>query len=399
MGTEKTSRMPLTTEIKTSEQILPVISTIVRRAPGRIFEEGLNLAAGEKVFMVTDSTIDPILTAAFIEVIRDLKGHVDLVELEGYPDLTDPAEIVDTMFACNWFPSWVWEGAKQSDVFLRLAFMKFPHTPNLPLARDGTTKPRIVEWELPPDILLASCVTYPTAVWDAIDRKTWELYNGSRRIEITDCEGTELTFDLAPEDWQSQGSSLFHPGHLFIPFPRDRQLAGVIVFRSLTFGGPIPLTRLHIKNRQVREVEGGGEFAERLRKSFDKYRDVTFERLPGPGCNWVSTFALCTNPKYRRSPFHSQARGSTRVHTWCLGHRRSGFIHASIGSALAGPGHKLIRHFELMFPTMVADGKVVIQDGHLVALDDPQVRSVAARYGDPDNLLREEWIPDPVAAI
>ena len=82
-----------------------------------------------------------------------------------------------------------------------------------------------------------------------------------------------------------------------------------------------------------------------------------------------------------------------------MGHRRSGFLHGSIGSALAAPNHKLIRHFDMMFPTMVADGRVVIQDGHLVALDDPEVRKVAERYGDPDQLLREDWIPDREAAI
>lgn len=35
----------------------------------------------------------------------------------------------------------------------------------------------------------------------------------------------------------------------------------------------------------------------------------------------------------------------------------------------------------------------VIRDGRLTALDDQEVRTLAARYGDPDELLKEDWIP------
>jgi hypothetical protein len=35
----------------------------------------------------------------------------------------------------------------------------------------------------------------------------------------------------------------------------------------------------------------------------------------------------------------------------------------------------------------------VIELGHLTALDDPQVRTVAAKYGDTDKLLIETWFP------
>ena len=35
----------------------------------------------------------------------------------------------------------------------------------------------------------------------------------------------------------------------------------------------------------------------------------------------------------------------------------------------------------------------MINKGHLTALDDPQVRQEAAKYGDPDKLLQENRIP------
>lgn len=35
-----------------------------------------------------------------------------------------------------------------------------------------------------------------------------------------------------------------------------------------------------------------------------------------------------------------------------------------------------------------------IQNGRLTALDDPEVRELARKYGDPDELLKEDWIPN-----
>ena len=46
-------------------------------------------------------------------------------------------------------------------------------------------------------------------------------------------------------------------------------------------------------------------------------------------------------------------------------------------------------------PTMVAHGKVVIREGHLTSLDDPEVRRSAQKHGEPDEILLEDWIPNP----
>ncbi|HKZ50202.1 MAG TPA: hypothetical protein VJ256_00390, partial [Dehalococcoidia bacterium] len=76
-----------------------------------------------------------------------------------------------------------------------------------------------------------------------------------------------------------------------------------------------------------------------------------------------------------------------------IGHRRSGVIHSSIGEGLVREDYKVIRHVDLYFGTLAADGKKVIEGGHLLALDDPEVRAVAQRHGDPDKLLHVDWVP------
>jgi len=87
--------------------------------------------------------------------------------------------------------------------------------------------------------------------------------------------------------------------------------------------------------------------------------------------------------------------------------RRSGVIHMGFGTRWRGPeevwagerglvyGHL---HVHLLFPTYEVTSRQgrktkVIDNGRLVALDDPEVRKLAAKYGDPDDLLSEDWIP------
>ncbi len=51
-----------------------------------------------------------------------------------------------------------------------------------------------------------------------------------------------------------------------------------------------------------------------------------------------------------------------------------------------------------MSPTLMVEtrsGEVpVIEHGRLSAYDDPEVRDLAATFGDPDLLLADDWIPD-----
>ncbi|HJX11157.1 MAG TPA: hypothetical protein VJ733_11755, partial [Candidatus Binatia bacterium] len=55
-------------------------------------------------------------------------------------------------------------------------------------------------------------------------------------------------------------------------------------------------------------------------------------------------------------------------------------------------------HIHLLFATFTITTKIgkeytIIRNGRLTALDDPEVRKLAEKYGDPQDLLREDWIP------
>jgi len=51
-----------------------------------------------------------------------------------------------------------------------------------------------------------------------------------------------------------------------------------------------------------------------------------------------------------------------------------------------------------LFPTLTITTKsggayTIIRNGRLTALDEPEVRKLAEKYGDPNDLLSEDWIP------
>ncbi len=84
--------------------------------------------------------------------------------------------------------------------------------------------------------------------------------------------------------------------------------------------------------------------------------------------------------------------GTEADHSWFTGSRRSGTLHLAFGGGIG----KEYRHrdVEIFFPTLTINKTAMIQKGHLTTLDDPKVRKEAEKYGDPDELLIEDWIPE-----
>ncbi|MDP2744575.1 MAG: hypothetical protein Q8P00_05880 [Dehalococcoidia bacterium] len=387
-------RIPVLPEIKDVEQLLPLARSAVKRKETS-FMVGLDLKGGERVLIVSDTTSDALLQEALAIAIRESGNHLDVIQLEGFPGRTDPVELLDGMFSNNWWPEWVWEAANKYDLVLAMSFMKLPHTPNLPLAEKVRSDViEVTRYTFSPDY-----ENFPLEIRDALDKKTWDLLVNSSKIKITDLEGTDLELTYTKEEWDRTAArniprvgKPYLPGHLMVPAP-TRGMEGKLVTSSITFGGPVPRTTLTIEHGQAVKVVGGGKFGQRLTESFEKYKNATMPKYPGPGVNWISTLALCTHPRAIPSPDFEHLTGSARIHAWTTGHRRSGVIHLSLGESVVSQTYKVIRHVDLFFPTVVADGRKVVEMGHLLALDDPEVQKLAAKYGDPKKLLTEAWIP------
>ena len=98
MATNMNPRMPNVKQPTSAEDILPALRTVVSRSRTRGMNESLGIKPGERVLLITDSTVNPIMPEAFQEAIRDAGGHVNIINLEGYPQLDDPIELVDGPF-------------------------------------------------------------------------------------------------------------------------------------------------------------------------------------------------------------------------------------------------------------------------------------------------------------
>jgi hypothetical protein len=357
--------------------------------------EGVEVQKGQRVLFINDTTADQLVVEALSIAMRERGAHVDVITLEGFRNLKDPVDMLDNMFSNNWYPQWAWSAANDADIVLFTAFLKAPHTPVPELPR----KPQTYNLEITADLMLSEHERFPVEIRDTIDEVAFEKLVNCTEVKWTDLEGTEITMRPTAEEWQrdidrqlKRTGIPYHQGHLMLPAP-CQSMSGVFVTSSITFGGPIPRTEIFIEKGRVVKVEGGGKFGERLRESFEKYAHITGKSCPGPGVNWITTIGICTNPKAQRSPFFEELEGSARVYAWTFGHRRSGVFHSSIGEGMISPAYKVIRHMDTYFNTLVTDKGAVVENGRLLAMEDPRVRQVASKYGDPDQLLTEIWIP------
>jgi hypothetical protein len=78
--------------------------------------------------------------------------------------------------------------------------------------------------------------------------------------------------------------------------------------------------------------------------------------------------------------------------------RRYGNIHIAIGNMRCFSmypfeetgGTELHLDGFVLDPTIEIDGEPVVEDGELTFLDDPDIREVAEKHGDPDELLKQK---------
>ncbi len=290
--------------------------------------------------------------------------------------------------------------------------------------------------------IMSKVPAYPSDVWRMIEGKMIEPMAYTDRVEVTDPEGSAFYFELTPEEakiW-SQGSYL--QGHIFmIP----SQSSGVFPFSIIEYPAmgnewlpTIQMTsangviassnshasnharmEIHFKNGYVHDIKGGGLYGDgfRLWLNYPKINELTWPFQKRPGFWWLFEAGTGTNPKYFKHPAEMLVGDN-------LSERNAGgVIHWSFGSEVKmGPelnkeksarspaaiefgkkhqvpiGHAMHNH--TLMPTyqirLRDSGKweTVIEHGQIMASTDPEVRAIASRYGDPDEILRRDWIPE-----
>ena len=431
-------RYPQPPEINSVEDLLPAARIIAFRDKGLNMRPGYEVKGGEKIlFVVTDYT-DPWVVEAFKRVFEEKGASVDVfIQASPFKDIWTTGDSMErrihrdryqAAFSTGTGSTLAGRGRVSIEDFARSQGYDLVVGRTFQTGLEGAQSDYGIRMMWPTRYTLASAgETYPRELIELIERKGWEMVRQARRVHITDPEGTDLSWSWTDEHWQvvegvhptypvhiggithkfgpGESENPIIPGHL-MAYPigiifDDADAAGVIA-GTTDHQGPFPYIKIKIENNQIASMEGGGEYGELWREFLDKTKQIHYISQPRPGNNYVTEVSICTNPKIVRphDVFASRAGRSA----WVLDRMRSGVIHIGIGlnsrrEWATERGYPTDHyHVHLYFATVTIetrDGRTLtmIDKGRLTALDDPEVRQLAAKYGDPDEMLREDWIP------
>lgn len=371
---------------------------------------------GDKVLIAVDSHYDPRIAESIASALRERGARADIIVVDVGPDRPfdefDEIRVVIRRESSRTNPR-RWEGARWiEELAEKNGYQLLIH------GRGGGIPKTSFHYEpIPWQVIeqFASAATmYPREVQRLINFKAWEpIWKKGKggKIHITDPEGTDLSYTLWEDyftgDWFAFNETPFW-GHLmahpWTPVLEKEDATGVISGTTSHYSKPFRLVSVTIERGKVEKVEGGGLYGEAWRELMDETKNTRYPSFPDKGLFWLWEMAIGTHPKITRpSNIHMLSSGGAEWER-----RRSGVIHTGCGTAWRAAeeewaaerklayGHL---HVHLLFPTLDLTTKQgeqirIIEKGRLVALDDPEVRKVAEKYGDPDALLKEDWIPD-----
>jgi hypothetical protein len=281
--------------------------------------------------------------------------------------------------------------------------------------------------------------TYPGDVWQLAEEQLLEPLVYVDRMEAKDPEGLDLWADITSEMAERWAAGAYQRGHLymfpnqatgrfgysFVSYPAFQQkwlprepIARVngIIAGTQGHGGFFPRWEITFTNGFISDVKGGGAQGEALKEfiKWDKLNTLTYPYHNQPGFWYLYEIAFGSHPKAFRHPIPLLKTGNTspdRV--------RSGVIHWGLGIRVWHDPDAPIEskewrefseknnvpfdhgwHTHTYFTTYRvrlrnANKWVILVDkGHMTSLDNPEVRALASRYGDPNYLLTEDWIPE-----
>jgi hypothetical protein len=345
----------------------------------------------EDVLILTDARVDEPVLNAYVAAVSSIGGNSTVMTV---PYEWPAGEIPDP------FSEPQKRAIFGADVVLHLlSVMAHPSIKTFCTANCeyGT---RIVYCPWKAETIMSEYPNYPHEIIHAVSEWQSERLSEAEELRITCEKGTDFRCDIkdhfywsAPERGQQLGqigSSITPPSYAAVNRD-DGAIPGAEgeIYADELEGIPGGLeepTKWIVEDHGdyswVTDVEGGWE----AQKWWDRWKDVE-------NANLFSEVMWATHPKagVRTNPlFESGTHDSIIDPT-----RHSGVIHFAMGSPpsrcegnleIASNVHV---HLHLYRPTIKAGNETLVDRGHTVAFDDPEIREVAAKYGDPDELLRE----------
>ncbi len=281
-------------------------------------------------------------------------------------------------------------------------------------------------------------MSYPADVWMLSEELTMEPAAYVDQVHVTEPEGTDVNWKMTETQAQKWAKGLYLRGHLFM-FPQEaygQYALSVVDYPAMQkeyippepmvlLNGTIAATSNHYgfmprmeevwKNGYLTEVKGGGDYGELLRElmKYPKIHELKWPQLDHPGFFYHYETALGTNPKVVR-------RGLDEPWGVLPERMRDGVIHWALGATIWNdPGSMGGRsmaeekwaaenkmpgehgyHMHTYFNTFQLHLRntnkwvTIVDKGRLTSLENKEVRALASRYGDPNQILADAWVPE-----
>ncbi len=267
-----------------------------------------------------------------------------------------------------------------------------------------------------PNDLLAKISEFPGDVWTMVDDKIVKPIVNVSEVTITDPEGTKLHFVLTRDQARGWSSRAGAAGHLNIyPSPLRSTLKEGVIRSAANHTGFYPTMTVRLSEHgRVLSVEGGGKTGDLFRTlvTHPKMANAQFPSSPEPGYWFLTQDGFGTNPKFVRNMEAavegtvwntiSAERNRAGVQHFSFSHPATDELPADVAYAKEqGLPLEHTAHMHVYFPTVrwrmadTGEWMTLAENGMVKVFEnDPEVRALAAKYGDPDLLFRYEWIPD-----
>jgi hypothetical protein len=406
------------------------ILSIVKREPIKGLEHQphvprYNIEPGTRVLFITLTDFDPAVVKHYSNCMKECGATVDQITLDSTPRV--PPEDAATLEAES-----IEAFGEREVVYTRMTNLMNPRIvgelvqrQGYDLVVSGTAGPlpsvpfRWARMEyVSREEFSSSQIDFPFELQQMIDQKVFDSIHRCEKVRITDPEGTDISFTNY-DDSRPLAMAHEYGKPINFGYHGKEDCTGVIA-GTLNHLGAFPHCKVYVKDSLVTKVEGGGRYGDVWREKLEKYGDIEYPAFPlrtsaklpseadikvkmdRPGFFWYWECAIGTIP----GVFRLQNEGEMKCFANFLHDRkRAGYLHHGFGGSntsapqLTKAGLPWTHvHIHNMFATYTGvsrDGSTttVIDRGHLTALDDPDVRRVAVKFGNPDRLLQEIWIP------
>ncbi|SDK92020.1 hypothetical protein SAMN05421874_11319 [Nonomuraea maritima] len=337
--------------------------SIVELMPGvRNLCEYVRLSSGERVLLMMEHTVDPVVVQAIAAAaaLRDTD-----VRILSVPPFSPGGWDRQASYAIET------AAFHEADVVISGTWWGEVHTAPLFFDQIKSRSSRFLSLHMTATAgALLTGGRLPAEVFYALLERTLRQLSAAREIRVTSAKGTDLTFSgfafdpdpgaMRPGDWRPfpYGGANF--------WPTDTE--GVLVVEESTATGvPEEPLRITLEGNLVRKIEGGTAAAQLRRYA--------------PGGFYMRHGLIGLNPKVRIAGGSQFEREKHAGAFYC------GLDGLTDGEPVTtGPG---FAHCDCQVdrPTVIVDGEVFIEHGRLLILDEPHIRDVAARFGPPDVIL------------